>query len=61
MKSLILGCGRLKNIQHKLAKKSGLGNAGRGARVKKDLVIMEGSGAESRTIKKKLTPLKFKM
>jgi len=64
MKCLVLGSGRFANMGHKVVSlsrytpvSSGSGNAGHGAYVKKDLVIVdEGAG-----IKRKLKPLKFKM
>lgn len=66
MKHLILGSGRLSSIKHPVVSRlkgkgmCGGSNAGHGAYVKKDFSesrSSEGAGL----IKKKLTPLKFKM
>ena len=62
MKCLVLGSGRFKNMGSKvvsMSSKSGSGNAGHGAYVKKDLDIPVGQGIALG--KKKLQPLKFKM
>ena len=69
MKCLVLGSGRFANMGHKVVSlsrytpvSSGSGNAGHGAYVKKDLVILdEGKSSEGAGIKRKLKPLKFKM
>lgn len=68
MKCLVLGSGRFANMGNKVVSlsRSGYGNPGRGAYVKKDLVTLsdEGKGSEGAgisSIKRKLKPLKFKM
>lgn len=67
MKCLVLGSGRFKNMGSKvvsMSSKSGSGNAGHGAYVKKDLDIpeQEGAGKGAGIMKKKfIKPLKFKM